>query len=182
MEAREKKRMWNRIKRWVQKLFRKKDTKQTAEERLLRAWTAALTERAEVFNGLYSGLVRVREGTAKKRAHILGEWWTRTRYQWEEQELERLGRKYLEPLASEGSDEDYIKCAGLLLQAAEAAGVTQEQAGELVLDETNTNAYVEWEGQELYLGDRVEVMTPAWYQKGRVIEQGHCRKLEEESE
>lgn len=182
MVEKAKKSIWSRIREWFRKRFRKKDFAESAEERFLRAWTVALTEQAKVFNGLYSGLVRVREGKARKQAHILGEWWTRARYQWEEEELGQLGREYLEPLAAEGTDEEYRKWAGLLLEAAGAAGMTRDQAGELVLGETNTNAYVEWEGQELYLGDRVEVMTPAWYQNGRIIEQGHCKKRKEEGE
>lgn len=146
----------------------------------MKEWTLALTEQAKVFNGLYNGLVRIRDGKAKKRERILSEWWARTRYQWEGQELVEISRAYLEPLASEGTDEEYKKWAGILLQAVANAGMTQDLPGELVLTETNTNAYVDWEGQELYLGDRVEIITPAWYQEGRVIEQGHCRKLEEE--
>ena len=32
----------------------------------------------------------------------------------------------------------------------------------------------EWDGKEIFIGDTVKVMNPAWYQNGRVIEQGHC--------
>lgn len=170
--------MWRRIKRWIQGLFERRK-KETEEEVFLREWTQALTEQADVFNGLYAGLVRIRDKKTKKKARVMGEWWTRTRYRWEGQSLEKISRPCLEPLAKDGPDEAYEKWAGLLLQAAAAAGMVQDQPGEILLNESNTNAYVDWEGQELYLGDRVEIMTPAWYQNGRIIEQGHCRKTEE---
>ena len=64
--------------------------------------------------------------------------------------------------------------------AAEAAGITQDAPGEAVLDELTANAYTEWEGKQLYLGDHVEILFPAWYQNGRVVEQGNCRSLETE--
>ena len=85
-----------------------------------------------------------------------------------------------EKLLAEESEEEYRKYARLLLETAAAAGITRDEPGELTLDELTTNAYTDWEAEQLYLGDRVKVLLPAWYQNGRVLEQGSCQRLDEE--
>ena len=65
-----------------------KERQLSQEELFLQVWTQALTERAEVFNGLYGGLRRIQSGTAKKKEKIIGEWLNRARYQWERSPLE----------------------------------------------------------------------------------------------
>ena len=77
------------------------------EELFLQVWTQALTEKAEVFNGLYGGLRRIQAGTAKKKEKIIGEWWNRARYQWEDSPLEEISRKTLEPLRESGTEKEY---------------------------------------------------------------------------
>ena len=179
-------RRWEAVWGWLALRFRKfrKETpenqKASLEKQFLERWTAALMERADVFNGLYGGLLRVQEGTAKKKGEILSEWWHRTRYQWDGQELTEFCRPVFEKLLAEESEEEYRKYARLLLEAASAAGITRDVPGKAVLDELTTNAYMEWEGKQLYLGDHVEILFPAWYQNGRVVEQGNCRSLETE--
>ncbi len=162
------------------KIQASKEQQLSQEELFLQVWTQALTEKAEVFNGLYGGLRRIQAGTAKKKEKIIGEWWNRARYQWEESPLEEISRKVLEPLRESGTEEEYRRWTELLLRAAEAAGIMQDAPGEAVLDELTANAYTEWEGKQLYLGDHVEILFPAWYQNGRVVEQGNCRSLETE--
>ena len=122
------------------------------------------------------------EGTAKKKGKILSEWWHRTRYQWDGQELTEFCRPVFEKLLAEEPEEEYRKYARLLLEAAAAAGITRDEPGEFTLDELTTNAYTDWEAEQLYLGDRVKVLLPAWYQNGRVLEQGSCQRLDEERE
>ena len=141
-------------------------------------WTSALKENAKVFNGLYGGLQRVVDGKAKKPESVIAEWWTRTRYEWEDQPLTEISRECLENTSSE----DPAKWASLLLKAAAGAGITKEQSETIVLDEISAAAYVEWNGEEIFVGDTVKIMNPAWYQNSCVIEQGHCMLLKEGGE
>ena len=179
-------RQWEKICAWLALLLQRfrggapENQEACLEERFLERWTLALTEKAAVFNGLYGGLLRIQAGTARKKGKILGEWWHRTRYQWEGQELENFCRPVFEKLLAEEPEEEYRKYARPLLEAAAAAGITRDEPGEITLDELTTNAYTDWEAEQLYLGDRVKVLLPAWYQNGRVLEQGSCQRLDEE--
>ena len=157
----------------INKLYR---PKKFYEKCFFRAWTTALTENAPVFNGLYGGLQRIIDGKAKKPEKIIREWCQRTHYKWDGQELEKLCQKYLLPLTkSQVSKRRCRKWAGLLLKAAVSAGITKDcEDKTVVLDEFNINAYVEWNGRELFLDDKVKIKTAAWYQEKRVIEQGFC--------
>lgn len=154
----------------------------TTEESFLSAWTNALTDEARVFNGLFSGLQRIVGGTAKKPEKILREWCQRTHYKWENQQLDTLCQQHIVPLIENTDREALTKWAGLLLDAAAAAGITKETTETLVLTEENDNAYVEWDGNDLYPEDEIEIITPAWYQNGKLLEQGQCRKLNAEAE
>lgn len=148
----------------------------------LREWTVALTENARTFNGLYNGLSRVQSGIAKKPEKILREWYQRTHYKFENQPVDVLCQEKIQPLI-EATDRDGLhKWANLLLEAAVAAGITREEAQTLVLTETNADAYVEWDGNDLYPEDEIKVVTPAWYQNGKLLEQGQCKKRNEEEE
>ena len=177
-------RRWEKICGWLALCFRKfrkgtpENQKASLEKQFVERWTLALAEKADVFNGLYGALFRIQAGTAKKKGKVLSEWWSRTRYQWEGKELAAFCRPVFEKLLAEDSDVEYRKYARLLLEAASAAGITRDVPGRAVLDELTTNAYMEWEGKQLYLGDHVEILFPAWYQKGCVVEQGNCRSLE----
>ena len=46
-------------------------------------------------------------------------------------------------------------------------------------EKSSPSVETEFNGNEIFLGDKVKVITPAWYQCNRVIEQGHCEILEE---
>lgn len=169
-------------KAWTRLLARlrlaKKQNNDGCEDLFVGEWTSALKENAKVFNGLYGGLQRVVDGKAKKPESVIAEWWTRTRYEWENQPLTEISRECFENV----SCEDLAKWASLLLNAAAGAGITKEQSKTIVLDEISSAAYVEWDGKEIFIGDTVKVMNPAWYQNGRVIEQGHCMLLKEGGE
>lgn len=161
-------------KAWARLLARlrpaEKQKNDSREDLFVDEWTSALKENAKVFNGLYGGLQRVVDGKAKKPESVIAEWWTRTRYEWENQPLTEISRECLE----NASGENLAKWASLLLKAAAGAGITKEQSETIVLNEISSAAYVEWDGKEIFIGDTVKVMNPAWYQNGRVIEQGHC--------
>lgn len=155
---------------------------QNTEEIFLREWTLILTEHARVFNGLFGGLKRVQNGTAKKPEKVLREWIQRTHYKWENELVDTLCQEQIVPLIESEDRENLTKWACLLLDAAAAAGITIEEAQTLVLTEENADAYVEWDGNDLYPEDEIEIITPAWYQNGKVLEQGQCRKQNIEEE
>ncbi len=155
---------------------------ETVEDIFRREWTLVLTENARVFNGLFNGLKRVQSGTAKKPEKVLREWSQRTHYRWENEPVDTLCQEQIVPLIEAQDREDLTKWACLLLDAAAAAGIRNEEAETLTLTEENADAYVEWDGNDLYPEDEIEVITPAWYQNGRVLEQGQCRKRNTEEE
>ena len=163
---------------FLKKLFVRRPT-ETPEDRFQTQWADILQTNAGLYNGLYAGLERVRGKTAKKPEKILKEWHARTVYKWEESPIAALCGETLAPAVESADPEACAKWAELLLNAAQAAGIMKEMAEELELDETTIRAYVEWDGGELYVGDRVKVLHPAWYQNGQVIEQGHCSLLSE---
>ena len=169
-------------KAWARLLARlrpaEKQKNDSRDDLFVGEWTSALKENAKVFSGLYGGLQRVVDGKAKKPESVIAEWWTRTRYEWENQPLTEISRECLE----NASSEDSSKWASLLLNAAAGAGITKEQSETIVLDEISAAAYMEWNGEEIFVGDTVKIMNPAWYQNGRVIEQGHCVLLKEGDE
>lgn len=152
----------------------------TTEDQFLQEWTSILTDHARVFNGLFGGLHRVQNGLAKKPEKVLREWCQRTHYKWENQPVDHLCREQILPLIEAGDPEQLRKWTYLLLDAAEAAWITKDEAVSLVLTEDNAEAYIEWDGNELYPGAEVEILSPAWYQNGKVLEQGQCRKVADE--
>ena len=166
------------------KLRRKTDNiipePENTESIFQREWTIVLTENASTFNGLYSGLMRVRNGNAKRPEKVLREWCQRTHYKFEDQPVDILCQENIQPLIEAADRDGLTKWANLLLDAAAAAGITKEETSSLVLTEINADAYVEWDGNDLYPEDEIEVITPAWYQNGKILEQGQCRKVNTE--
>lgn len=159
-------------------LHRKSLNRQKPEEQFRKVWADALKEDARVFNGLFSGLQRIVDETAKKPERILREWCQRTHYKWADQPIDRLCQQHICPLIENPDRAGLAKWARLLLDAATDAGVTKETAQKLVLTDSNASHYVDWDGQDLYPDDAVEILAPAWYQNGALIEQGQCKKTE----
>lgn len=158
----------------------KKQQADKLEDRFQAEWTTVLLTDAKLYNGLFAGMDRVSHKTAKKPEQILKEWNSRTAYKWENSSISELCQKTLVPAIESRDPQLCAKWAELMLKAAQAAGITRETAVELELNETTISAYVEWDGAELYIGDRVKVLHPAWYQKEQVIEQGHCNLISNE--
>ncbi|MBQ8621405.1 MAG: hypothetical protein IJ422_03725 [Oscillospiraceae bacterium] len=142
----------------------------------LREWTAVLGENARVFNGLFGGLLRVRDGAAKRPEKVLREWCQRAHYRWENEPVDTLCREQILPLIDGADVVGLKKWAGLLLEAAAAAGISKDDGATLVLTARSAEGYIDWDGGELYPEDVVEILSPAWYQNGRILEQGQCRK------
>lgn len=147
----------------------------------IKEWTTVLMENSNIFNGIYSGLARVQRGNAKKPEKVLREWCQRTHYKFEEQPVDLLCREHIIPLIDAADKNGLLKWTGLLLDAAAAAGISRDETVKLVLTEANADAYVEWDGNDLYPEDEIEVISPAWYQNGKVLEQGQCRKVNVEN-
>lgn len=142
-------------------------------------WTDVLIEHADIYRGLFSPLKRAADGSAKKPQRTLMEWHKRTEYNIKDEAALKYSTEKLLPLAESGNTEEIQKAASEILESANLAGITQDGNGELILDETNTNAYTDWEGEQLYLGDKVTVTNGAWYQNGIILEQGFCNKFSE---
>ena len=147
------------------------------EDAVLREWTQLLSSNAKVYTGMFNSLRRAADGAAKKPEKVLREWCARSVYKWPGSEAERLCREYLLPVAEAADVVECAKWAKLLLEAAQAAGITAETAQKRMLDEDGVRAYTEWDGQELYPDSCVRIITPAWYQNGAVIEQGMASLL-----
>lgn len=150
---------------------------ETVEEKFVNEWAMVLSEQARVFNGLFGGLLRVHSGATKRPEKTLREWCQRTRHAFENQEVDVLCKELIRPLVEKEDREGLIKWANLLLEAASSAGITKEEITNVVLKEDTVDAYVEWDGEELNPEDKIEIITPAWYQNGEVLEQGQCKKL-----
>lgn len=151
------------------------------EKRFVKEWAKILTTDAKVYTGMYTSLVRLVCGKTKKPEKVIREWITRTTYKWEGGPLVELCQHTLTPAAENGSAEDCAKWARLLLQAAKQAGITRDRKDAvLTLDDSSILTYAEWDGQEIYSGDTVKVVIPAWYQNGRVLEQGQCTLIKED--
>ena len=144
------------------------------QQRSVREWAAVLKTDARLYTGLYAGLVRVADGKAKASQKMLREWYDRTRFKWENGEITKLCKHTLKPVIERGRTEECARWAMLLLRASEKAGIHREEAETLILDEKNAAAYTEWNGEDLFVGDTVKIMNPAWYQDNKVIEQGTC--------
>ena len=142
------------------------------EEAVVQEWTKLLRSDAKVYTGMFNGLQRVVDGSSKKPEKVIREWCARTSYKWPEISVINLCQKYLMPDAEKADPDGCAKWSKLLLEAAKNAGITSEEKEEIVLNDTTVMAYTEWDGQELYPESSVKVITPAWYQNGRVIEQG----------
>lgn len=155
---------------------------ETTEDRFVSEWTAVLTKDARVFNGLFNGLQRVVTGVAKKPEKVLREWCQRTHYKWENQQVDTLCQQHIVPLIENADRDALTKWGALLLAAASAAAITMEAAQKLVLTQENVDSYVEWDANDLYPEDEIEIITPAWYQNGKLLEQGQCRKLNADTE
>ncbi len=147
----------------------------------IRTMSEHLSGNASMYNGLYAGIKHVSDGTAKKPEKVIKEWCSRTGFNFENSDADKMCKKHLLPLCEAEDAEQCKKWTSLLLKAIEKAGISSESDSEITLDERTVGAYIEWDGEELYPEDAVEIINPAWYQNGKVIEQGHCKKKETEN-
>lgn len=161
-------------------LIRKK-AKKSAGNDTPNEWVNILSENSRVFNGLYGGLLRVCEGKSKKPEKIIREWCQRANNRWADEAVDVICKEQIEPLIEKNDVAGIVNYARLLLKAAEAAGITHDEDEFILLDEEKVSSYIEWDGKELEEGLKVEILAPAWYQNGKLIEQGSVRLCEGES-
>ena len=147
------------------------------EEAVVQEWTKLLCSDAKVYTGMFNGLQRVVDGSSKKPEKVIREWCARTSYKWPESNAARLCQEYLMPDAEKADPDHCVKWSKLLLEAAKNAGITPEEKKKIVLNDITVMAYTEWDGQELYPESSVKIITPAWYQNERIIEQGMASLL-----
>lgn len=142
-----------------------------------RVWKQTLISSPKTYIGLYSGIARVTARTAKKPEKVLKEWCIRTENQFGECKASDICHCQIIPLVEKGDKAKLKKTAARLLKAAKAAGIhTESEPKEMILSEKNATAYIDLNDNELFEGDRVKVISPAWFQNGKLIEQGYCSK------
>lgn len=143
-----------------------------------RVWKALLETDAKVYTGLYAGLKRIADKTAKKPEKILKEWCIRTENKFGSFKANDICRKTILPLTETKDKEACGKTAARLLSAAKAANIHCDCTTTQALTEDTAAAYIDLNDNELFAGDPVEVISPAWFQNGRLIEQGYCKRAD----
>lgn len=136
-------------------------------------WCLVFRGNSKVYNGMFASIKRVSEGKAKNPDKVINELCSRTYYNIKKSDIEALCTITTEKLSSENKKKD--KWLKLLLNAIEDASIRCEEKDVLIINETNINDYIEWDGCEIYPDDLVEIINPAWYQDGKLIEQGLCK-------
>ena len=132
-----------------------------------------LKSNAKSYNGLFTGVYKIAMGNTKRAENVINEWYNRSKNCFPDSSVVTLIKKILS-CDSEGR----IAIAKAIMLAAKKADITKENDQELVLNEKNLSAYSEWNGNDLYEGSKVKIISPAWYQNGEIVEQGHCEIIE----
>lgn len=138
-------------------------------------WRFCLEKDAGLFCGLYTPMLRLANGRARKPERVLAEWSGRAAAGLNDIDGCESALSEMQKAIDSGDAEEMAQCARLVLLAAKDAGITHDKKGEkLTITEQTAPAYTTDEGEAPYLGDVVSVETPAWYRNGVVIESGAC--------
>lgn len=132
-----------------------------------------LKSNAKSYNGLFTGVYKITTGNIKRAENVINEWYNRSKNCFPDSSMVTLIEKILS-CDSEGR----IAIANAIMFAAKKVNITKENDEELALNEKNVSAYSEWNGNDLYEGSKVKIISPAWYQNGEIIEQGYCEIIE----
>jgi len=133
----------------------------------------AFQEKAGDFKGLYNGINRIISGDGKSNYKPVEEFFHR---------LERIPEcdqvcgilKQFFPLSGQ-SPKTVSSLCSIIGESMYEAGVYHDEVGSVIaLTEKNALHYQEMNGGELYVGDRVRVISPAWYGGNTLLETGHC--------
>ena len=132
-----------------------------------------LKSNAKSYDGLFTGVYKITMGNTKRSETVINEWYNRSKNCFPDSSMATLIEKILSR-----DPEGRIAIANAIMFATEKVKITKEKDEELVLNEKNMLAYSEWNGNDLYEGSKVKIISPAWYQNGKIIEQGYCEIIE----
>jgi len=164
-----------RFTRFFRSLANKARRRSKSQPYLHRFWSKAFEADADTFCGLYTPLLRVANGRSRKPERVLAEWRDRTVLNLSGTEDCDLAVSDLSRLIESNNPDETAECARRILASALDAGITHDKNGEAItLDDLTVSAYLTDEGDPLYVGDRVKIDSPAWYQNAKVIESGVC--------
>lgn len=147
------------------------------KKKLAESLTELFINEAATYNGLYSGIDRIARGQNRKNLRALDEFYKRTGYKKECSEASKL-MKPLFPI-EKLSEKQLTSFCGVLEYAMRCAGISHSSENQTVaLTKDNVMHYQDWNGGELYVGDTVRIVSPAWYQNGKILEKGYCQRNE----
>lgn len=143
------------------------------KKKLINELTQLFVKDAEKFNGLYKGIFQLSSEKNERKLRALDEFYTRLSYLTGYNELKKMlspffptNAKYIKRL---------VKLSGIILEAASKADICCTDVNKIItLTNGNAMDYQDWDGGEIYEGDTVKVVLPAWYQKRKLLEQGYC--------
>ena len=145
------------------------------KRQLMKNLTVLFENYAGRFEGLYCALNRVADGENKRSQKALDEFFQRMDFIEAFSEREAL-REAVGPL-SNLSEKECIRLGRSIMNAAAKTGIDcRPKQNALTLSQETVLHYREWNGEELFVGDEVTILSPAWYQGEKLIEKGICQK------
>ena len=145
------------------------------QDRFIQQWKSLLTTNAISFKGLFRRLLCTFEKQGKRPQNSISKWYDRTRFLWPDNEINWLTQKTLVPVIIRDDAEECAFWAGIILQAAKEAGINRDDTNKLIVGKSELNNYFAWNGRRLRIGETVNVLYPAWYQQGQLLEKGYVR-------
>lgn len=145
------------------------------QDRFIQQWKTLLTSDAKNFKGLFRRMACTQEMQGKRPQNSISKWYDRTRFLWPESEITRLLQETLVPVIIRDDERECAFWARLFLRAATEAGITCDNKIALIINQAGIINYVARSGRKLRIGDTVNVLYPAWYQNGQLLERGYCR-------
>ena len=138
--------------------------------------SALFARNAAHFGGLYNALARIATKKNKGKYKALDEFYQRLGYTEGGEALQARLQAYFP--VSETDEKTLTTLAQIIMEGAARAGVTNDDNDFLVLTAENVRFYQEWNAKELYVGDRVKIISPAWVQNKSLLESGFCQIAE----
>ena len=132
-----------------------------------------LKSNAKSYNGLFTGVYKIATGNIKRAESVINEWYNRSKNCFPDSSMATLIEKIIshDPVGR-------LSIANAIMSAAKKSKISKENVEELILTDRNASAYSEWNGKAIYEGDKVKIISPAWYQNDEIIEQGYCEIIE----
>lgn len=148
------------------------------KKKLLSELTQLFSNDAQKFNGLYKGIYQVSTEKNEKKCKALDEFYKRLSYLSGYDELIKMLSAFFP--TGERSFKKLVKLSKLILSAAANANIYHTKTDDvIVLKNENALDYQDWDGNDIYEGDAVKIVLPAWYQEGKLLEEGYCTLIEE---